>query len=367
MLVWSSIQSFYVIQAVMKDIWGDDLFPSFIMRIHRFFSIRDLFTRRVTGLSYEPSFLADQLVVLYLPLWLASVSRGYSVFSSRRSILSIELGFTLWGLAIIFLAQSRIGLLTAFSLLGVLGLVGAWKMAGFLLCRLNNWSRKTNGAIAIQKHFRWIRFLLTAVLVIIMIAAMIVVIWLASQIDERVEEILEIDFLGVFEQYTQPIYALANKMAYAERLMYWVGGMRVFSQYPILGVGLGNSGFYFLETIPAYGYRLPEIINIASGSPQFPNPKNLWIRLLAETGIIGFSLFVVWLILLALGAWALMKKGKDLSAVIGLAGLLAILAQVFEGFSLDTFALPHLWIMLGFLTAAVSMMSKSDVNSEAEV
>ena len=72
------------------------------------------------------------------------------------------------------------------------------------------------------------------------------------------------------------------------------------------------------------------------------------------------------LLLLALGAWSLMKKGKDLSAVLGLAGLLAILAQVFEGFSLDTFALPHLWIMLGLLTAVVSMMSRSDVGSKVE-
>ena len=151
------------------------------------------------------------------------------------------------------------------------------------------------------------------------------------------------------------------------RLMYWTSGFRVFSQYPILGVGLGNSGFLFLDTVPSFGYRLPEIVNIASGSPQFPNPKNLWVRLLAETGIVGFSVFMTWLLILVLGAWALMKKGKDLNAILGLAGLLAILAQVFEGFSLDTFALPHLWIMLGLLTAAVAMMSRSEAKSRVKV
>jgi hypothetical protein len=43
--------------------------------------------------------------------------------------------------------------------------------------------------------------------------------------------------------------------------------------------------------------------------------------------------------------------------MIGLAGLLSLVAQVFEGFSLDTFALPHLWIMLGLVTAVASLRS----------
>ncbi len=146
--------------------------------------------------------------------------------------------------------------------------------------------------------------------------------------------------------------------------MYWASGFNVFSKYPFLGVGLGNAGFFFLDTVPAYGYRLTEIINIINGAPQFPNPKNLWVRLLAETGIVGFSIFISWLLLLALGAWAVMKRGKGLITIFGVGGLLAILAQILEGFSLDTFALPQLWIMLGMLTAAISSMSGSEIRAK---
>jgi O-antigen ligase len=195
---------------------------------------------------------------------------------------------------------------------------------------------------------------------------MIFAVILAAQIDPRVEELFEIDYSGAFAQYDEPIYAISSQLAYAERLVYWISGLNVFSKYPFLGVGLGNSGFLFLETAPSYGYRLPEIINIVKGAPQFPNPKNLWIRILAETGIVGFSIFISWLILLALNAWALVKRGKGLVAIFGLAGLLAILAQVFEGFSLDTFALPQLWIMLGLLSAAVSLMSRSEVTAKVK-
>jgi O-antigen ligase len=364
MLLWSSVQGAYALQNIVKDFTGLQHVPSIVVRIHRFFSIRDMFATRVTGLAYEPSFLADQLVVLYLPLWLASVVMKRSVFSAKRSAFSIELGLSLWGLVILFLAQSRIGLLSAFAVLGTLGLAGAWQLAGRLTGKLNLKGATSRGPEDIHASTRWFRSLIFIGFIFLIFMAMIAGVVLAAQVDPRVEDLFEIDFAATLVHYDKPIYAISSKLAYAERLMYWTSGFRVFSKYPILGVGLGNSGFLFLETVPSFGYRLPEIISIANGSPQFPNPKNLWIRLLSETGIIGFSVFIIWLSLLALGARSLLKQKKGLIAILGLAGLLALLAQVFEGFSLDTFALPQLWIMLGLLTATLSLKPVSDVNEK---
>jgi O-antigen ligase len=365
-LFWSSIQGGYVFQNIARDYSSLHLIPITIEKIHRFFSIRDMFATRVTGLAYEPSFLADQLIVLYLPMWLASVVMKRSIFSPKRSAFSVELGLSMWGLVILFLAQSRIGIISTFVVLGTLGLAGGWQLAGRVVGRFYSPRERPVESGKFLVPPKWLRSLIFVGFIVLMCVAMLAGVLLAAQVDPRVEELFEIDFSGAFVQYDEPIYAISSKLAIAERLMYWTSGFRVFSKYPILGVGLGNSGFVFLETVPSYGYRLPEIIGIASGSPQFPNPKNLWIRLLAETGIIGFSVFMAWLLLLALGAWSLLKKGKDLSAVLGLAGLLAILAQIFEGFSLDTFALPHLWIMLGLITAALSMMSRSDAESKVK-
>jgi O-antigen ligase len=364
MLLWSSVQGAYALQNIAKGFSGLGLIPSVVERIHRFFSIRDLFATRVTGLAYEPSFLADQLVVLYLPLWLASVVMRRSAFSSKRSVFSIELGLSLWSLVILFLAQSRIGLISAFAILGTLGLVGAWQVARRIADRLYPTQGTQTATEEPHTPPIWLRSLVFVGLIFLMLVAMIAGVVLAAQVDPRVEELFEIDYSTALVQYDEPIYAISSKLAYAERLMYWTSGFRVFSTYPILGVGLGNSGFLFLETVPSFGYRLPEIINIANGSPQFPNPKNLWIRLLSETGIVGFSVFIVWLSLLALGARSLLTQKKGLIAVLGLAGLLALLAQVSEGFSLDTFALPQLWIMLGLLTAAISLKPVSEVDEK---
>jgi hypothetical protein len=43
---------------------------------------------------------------------------------------------------------------------------------------------------------------------------------------------------------------------------------------------------------------------------------------------------------------------------------LALIAQIFEGFSLDTFALPQLWIILGIFSAVTMMEGGTGRNSE---
>jgi O-antigen ligase len=92
----------------------------------------------------------------------------------------------------------------------------------------------------------------------------------------------------------------------------------------------------------------------------FANPKSLWLRLLAETGILGFLAFILWLIVLAFVAISFNRRKRGLPSVLGLASGLALIALIFEGFSLDTFALPQLWIILGLLTAC-SMMKTDEV------
>ena len=67
-----------------------------------------------------------------LPLWLTSVLGGYSAFTKRKTRFSIELLLLLWGTAILFLSQSRIGLLSAMAIVGVLILSVGWQQTGRL-------------------------------------------------------------------------------------------------------------------------------------------------------------------------------------------------------------------------------------------
>jgi O-antigen ligase len=196
--------------------------------------------------------------------------------------------------------------------------------------------------------------------ILLFIAAVIGIIYLAVLTNERIRDQFTVNILETVQENRFPVvYNLANRLEFAERLIYWVSAFLVFSRYPFLGVGLGNTGFFFRETVPAFSSHLPEINFILSPNTlTFANPKSLWLRLLAETGLLGFMAFLVWLMLLGLSAFKLQRR-EGLRAAIGVAGGMALLVQIFEGLSLDTFALPQLWVMLGLLTAAYSFDSRN--------
>jgi hypothetical protein len=86
-----------------------------------------------------------------------------------------------------------------------------------------------------------------------------------------------------------------------------------------------------------------------------PNVKSIWVRLLAETGIAGFSLFATWLYVLWLANRLLRRQQSSLLRAIGWMGALAVVAFLVEGFSVDSLALPYIWVSLGLVTAAGSL------------
>jgi hypothetical protein len=355
-LLWSSVQSYHVLRG------GN---PSrLVQEIHAWISIRRLHRTRLVGLTYEPSWLANQLIVLYIPLWVASVAKRFSVYRIRRGWLTFELVFLLWSLPIFFLTYSRIGLISLFSSLGLLVLGGAWGMAGRFQARMRIRDENSIWAAFVSNDF-FFRIVIMLSLIVALGLVMLLVVYLASKADRRIQQIFNTNYLALLAEAEAPVVAFARRLKFAERIVYWVAAFRVFSLYPWLGVGLGNVGFFFDKTVLPIGYRLPEIISILGGDLAFPNAKNLWIRLLAETGVIGFMSFVVWLLVLIMAARQLLRKAEGLLAVIGLAGLLALTAQLFEGFSVDSFALPQLWIIPGLVTAALSIAARGGGSDES--
>ncbi len=155
---------------------------------------------------------------------------------------------------------------------------------------------------------------------------------------------------------TSNIYVLFNYLQFAERYIYWTVGWNIFNTHPFLGVGLGNAGFYFPTYLPSYGWSLPEVMQIYFREAALPNIKSLWVRLLAETGIVGFSSFFVWCYLMVRTAWSLRVSSDRIFKVVGWFGLFVLVAFITEGFSTDTFALPYLWVSLGIVSAVGALL-----------
>jgi len=345
-LVWSTVQATYVLSEGRRV-------PLVLNNIHHLFSFRDLIYNRVVGWAYEPSWLGNQLVIFYIPLLLGSVLTRFSVFSAKRTWISAELALLTWSLAILALTQSRISYLSLFIVGSLLVAALVWRLIRTLI---------NQAVFRSEMLVKTLRIGIIGAVIIGLVASLLGLLMIISRVDKRMGRLISlVDQIPEFRALylDEAIYEVANRLAFAERIIYWETSFRTFEQHPVFGVGLGNNGFYFIDNMPAYGYSLEEMRHVVDPETDLlPNPKNLWIRLLSETGIVGFSVFIVWLLLAGLKAFNLSKRVEHIYVMVGVAGLIGLAAQVVEGFSLDTFALPQFWILPALIAAAGWMVDQ---------
>jgi len=87
------------------------------------------------------------------------------------------------------------------------------------------------------------------------------------------------------------------------------------------------------------------------------NIKSLWVRLLAETGVVGLAFFLTWLLTLLFSSRQAESHPCRHLGSVGLMGILMLAALLAEGFSIDSFALPYLWFTAGLATASAGFSS----------
>ncbi|HEX9091040.1 MAG TPA: O-antigen ligase family protein, partial [Anaerolineales bacterium] len=169
------------------------------------------------------------------------------------------------------------------------------------------------------------------------------------------------EVIGVLTLNQNTLLDLSHRFIFLERMVYWFNGWNVFSRYPWLGVGLGNAGFFFPQMAPAIGWSSFEIRNVLYYLAQLPNVKSFWFRLLAETGLVGFSIFITWFYILFQSSRYAQHHRDASIKTFALAGQLALLAFIGEGFSIDSFAMPYFWIVAG-LVAATGMFVRRELS-----
>jgi O-antigen ligase len=341
-IAWSLVQAYFVI-------FNHGEYPFKLEQFQRLFSSRrgdPLIQSRVTGFAYEPSWLAHQLNLIFLPVWLAATLKGYS---AQRKLwrISLENVLLLAGLFILYISASRIGWLSFLLVMAsqalVWNLLLAQRIQGWLSARLRirpAWEKVTRAMVPV---------VLLACFGALYIALGLGMLNLGARFEPRLAKILKKDPFAA-----SSFYAFTNELAFAERTVYWGAGLEIFADHPLLGVGLGNAGFYFPEEMPAYGWGLVEINNLFNRWPALPNIKSLWVRIPAETGLVGFGLFLGWFYLL----WQSTRLGRSsadpLLKTLAWAGTFAWIAFLVEGFSVDSLALPYFWFAMALVSAVRS-------------
>ena len=71
------------------------------------------------------------------------------------------------------------------------------------------------------------------------------------------------------------------------RWRYWIGAIRMLADHFVRGVGFGNFGDFYLAV------RLP------IASEEIRDPHNFFVRILTETGVVGATLLLCWLLRMA--------------------------------------------------------------------
>ena len=346
-ILWAVVQAFYIFLF-------NSQYPGILLAFQRLISTRDLFIGRVTAFAFEPSWLAHQMNLLYLPFWLGATISGTSVYRFRLWKISLENILFLVGAGVVFLA-SRVGTL---AILLVLALMGLYANV-LLMRRIYKWSltRFAHFSSALKSAIRvLLPFILLVAFIGVYVLGAVGLVYGLSHVDTRLARFFQPQSLMQWNEIIRSPYTFFNYLEFAERYVYWVGGWNIFNLHPILGVGLGNAGFYFQRQLPSYGWSLPEVMDSYFRTAELPNIKSLWVRLLAETGIAGFSAFIGWFYVLFRLSWFIRLSKNPLFRMIGWSGLFVLIAYVIEGFSTDTFALPYLWVSLGIVSAAGALM-----------
>lgn len=308
---WSTFQIIYIVFHV----------PSFYLllnSVQRFFSIRPLLAGRASGLAFEPSWAAHQLNILLFPLLLSSVIQNFSVFRRRglTKMISFEKILLIWSVIILVFTFSR-GAIATFTIIGAIITLRS-------LQRLN------------------LARLLRALGVVLVFLALVV--YIGGQNPY---------FATLWRTaYTTPL-EFARGIGVDPRLAYWIVALKTYIHYPVLGVGLGNTGFMFPALIPDWAKTSPEIAAyLDPATPIFPNPKNLLLRILSETGTVGFLLFFWWLATLFRLSFRLRRCESQVAQVVGVAGIISLAAFLLESLSLDSLALPYAWVSFGIITSS---------------
>lgn len=363
-ICWAGIQAFFIFRHV-------DFYPAWMNQVQSWIAvISPQYSPRygrINGLTYEASWFAHQMVIMYLPLWIAASYHKTSAFAFRIYHISIENILLVFGLFAFFLSSPRIGLIS-FLLMIV-----------YLFIRVNlSLHRKIVEYIASRQFFyrqtpakshkNWIRLITSLSIVLIYALLLSGVFFFAVQRDWRLTILVSRpptfqEIIGVLTLDQTTLLTLSHRFIFLERMVYWLNGWNIFGQYPWLGVGLGNSGFFFPKLAPAIGWATYEIRNVLFYMTQLPNVKSMWFRLLAETGLAGFSVFISFFYILFQSSRFSQHHHDSTIKTFAFAGQLALLAFIGEGFSIDSFAMPYFWVIAGTI-CAIALIYRSENTAE---
>jgi O-antigen ligase len=319
-LAWSGLQAvtFYthLLNKVMVTHW------------QLAFSMRELVrTNRISGLAYEPAWLAGQLATTFIPFLFAAVLTNFRISRFK------------W-LEPVLLALSLLVVLATYSRGGLIAIIAAAGLTFLFFGRdvvRSMWNWLINGF-----RGRMFDILFRVGMIVAVLGVLAGAFLFLSQKNF---------FRRLWETNAQTLSEYVVAINAGARGAYSAGALAAFEEYPLTGVGLGASGFYIYKNLPDWALTtVPEIAKQMSPDNRlYPNPKNLYVRLLAETGLFGFFLFLAFQFHVLGDMLNLLRRNEAWARFAAVAGVFAWLAIIFYNFTQDSLTTPNIWIIPGIL------------------
>ena len=326
-LLWGSLQALYVVRFVPA-------YFQLLKQLQRFISVRRLFPTRISGMTYEPNWFAEQIAFLLLPWLFTAVFSGYSVFRWRWRWLTVELLMLFWASGVLLFTFSRSGLILLAVQLFLIFLIRPRRKHHSDRKRILDW--KTIGKRVLQ-----------AALALVILVGIVFVVGSRNNYFSRLWNYwTDEESTGAYLQY----------IAFDQRFTYWGTAYQVYEAHPLVGVGLGNYTFYFDDYLADRPlHPTPELLAVLTpeaGRSQITSVKSVFPRLLAETGLLGLAAFIAFLVALVGCVLFLWLSPDSETQFWGRAGVLGLAVFVVISFSFDSFSLPNMWVVFGLITAA---------------
>ncbi len=331
-ILWSGVQALAFYTPLLPKVT--------VTHWQRLFSMRELVkTNRVSGMAYEPAWLAGQIGTVYLPWLFAALLTRLRVTRFKWLELAL-LGFALFLLLATF---SRGGLLTA---------VGAAALT-FLFV----------GRAELRLAWTWFRsgfqggatppLLLRVGALVLLVGALAGAGLFLSQKGY---------ITRLFSTRAESVEDFIIENSAGARAAYTFGALGTYAESPVTGVGLGASGFYIYDHLPDWSLTtVPEIARQLNPENRlYPNPKNMYLRLLAETGLLGFFVFIAFLFSVLGDALRLLQSRTIIARYLAIAGIFSWFAVALYNMTQDSFATPNIWINFGILIGMTAITPQSD-------
>ncbi len=299
------------------------------------FSMRELVrTNRISGLAYEPAWLAGQLATTFIPFLFAAVLTNFRI-SRFKWLEPVLLALSL---LVVLATYSRGGLLTTVAAAGL-----TFLFFGRDLIR-STWTWFFNGF-----RGRLFDVLFRVGMVVAVLGVFAGAFFFLSQKNF---------FRRLWETDAQTLSEYMVDINAGARGAYSAGALAAFDEHPLTGVGLGASGFYIYQNLPDWALTtVPEIAKQMNPENRlYPNPKNLYVRLLAETGLFGFFLFLAFQFHILGDMLNLLHREEPWARFAAVAGVFAWLAIAFYNFTQDSLTTPNIWIVSGILVGLSSKL-----------